>query len=94
MVILKGKEIYKITETSIDKIENWMENSGRSYVDDLIMKVTWESGMDNILKIMEILVPLGFVIHPSKSEFIPSKTIEYLGFVINMEDMTYQTYLC
>ena len=71
-----------------------MENSGRSYVDDLIMKVTLESGMDNILKIMEILVPLGFVIHRSKSEFIPSKTIEYLGFVINMEDMTYQTYLC
>ena len=71
-----------------------MENSGRSYVDDLIMKVTLESGMDNILKIMEILVPLGFVIHPSKSEFILSKTIEYLGFVINMEDMTYQTYLC
>ena len=31
---------------------------------------------------------LGFVIHPSKSEFIPSKTIEYLGFVINTEDMT------
>ena len=50
MVILKGKEIYKITETSVDKIENWMENSGRSYVDDLIMKVTLESGMDNILK--------------------------------------------
>ena len=31
---------------------------------------------------------LGFVIDPSKSEFIPFKTIEYLGFVINTEDIT------
>ena len=31
---------------------------------------------------------LGFVIHPSKFEFIPNKTIEYLGCVIHTEDMT------
>ena len=37
---------------------------------------------------MEILISLGFVMHPSKSEFIPSKTIECLGFVMNTEDMT------
>ena len=52
------------------------------------MNMTLESCMDNISKIIEILMSLGFVIHPSKSEFIPSKTIEYLGFVINTEDMT------
>ena len=39
--------------------------------------------MGNMSKIMEILMSLGFVIHPSKS-----KTIEYLRFVINTEDMT------
>ena len=60
-----------------------------SYIDDLItMNITLESCINNILKVMEILMSLGFVIHPSKSEFIPSKTIEYLGFVINTEDMT------
>ena len=31
---------------------------------------------------------IGFVIHLSKSDFIPSKIIEYLGFVINTGDMT------
>ena len=44
--------------------------------------------MDNISKIMKILISLGFLTHPSKSEFIPPKTIEYLIFVINTEDMT------
>ena len=31
---------------------------------------------------------LGCVMHPSKSEFVPFKAIEYLGFVINTEDIT------
>ena len=60
-----------------------------SYIDDLItMNVTLESCMDIISKRIEILMSLGFVIHPSKSEFVPSKTIEYLGFVINTENIT------
>ena len=42
-----------------------------NYIDDLItMNMTLESCMDNISKIIEILMSLGFVIHPSKSEFI------------------------
>ena len=52
------------------------------------MNINHKSCMDNISKIMEILISLGFLIHPSKSEFIPPKTIEYLIFVINTEDMT------
>ena len=58
-----------------------------SYIDDLItMNMALESCMDNISKLIEILMSLGFVIHPSKSEFIPSKTIEYLRY--DTEDMT------
>ena len=34
---------------------------------------------------------LGFVIYPEKSKFIPSKKVEYLGFVIDSERMV--TYL-
>ena len=60
-----------------------------SDIDNLIIRnMTLESCMEYISEIMEILVSLGFVIHPSKSEFIPSKTIEYLRFIINTEDMT------
>ena len=51
------------------------------------MNMNHESCMDNISKIMKILISLGFLIHPSKSKFIPPKTIEYLIFVINTEDM-------
>ena len=43
------------------------------------MNMNHESCMDNISKIMEILMALGFLIHPSKSEFIPPKTIECLN---------------
>ena len=39
---------------------------------------------DNISKRIEILMPK----YTIKSEFMPSKTIEYLEFVINTEDMT------
>ena len=30
---------------------------------------------------------LGFAIHPDKSKFIPSKIVEYLGFIIDSEKM-------
>ena len=30
---------------------------------------------------------LGFVIHPDKIEFIPTKTMEYFGFIIESEEM-------
>ena len=53
-----------------------------SYIDDLITMST------KLESCIEILMSLGFATHPSKSEFIPFKTIEYLGFVINTEDMT------
>ena len=52
------------------------------------MNMMLESCMDNISKIMKILMSLEFVIHPTKPVFIQCKTIEYLGFAINTEDMT------
>ena len=36
---------------------------------------------------MFLLDSLGFVIHPEKCEFVPSQTIEYLGFVIDSRNM-------
>ena len=59
-----------------------------SYIDLITINMTLESYMDNISKVMKILMSLGFVIHTSKFEFIPNKTIEYLGCVIHTEDMT------
>lgn len=59
-----------------------------SYIDDLItMNLTFEGCMNNISKTVQVLTSLGFVIHPTKSKFLPSKTIEYLGFIIDSEKM-------
>ena len=43
------------------------------------------------MKAIKLFQSLEFVIHPEKSKFIPSKKVEYLGFVIDSERMV--TYL-
>ena len=59
-----------------------------AYIDDLItMSMTYESCIFNVNKIIDSLVTLGFVVHPTKSEFLPSQTIEYLGFIIDSKQM-------
>ena len=59
-----------------------------AYIDDLItMSMTLESCIFNVNKIIDSLVTLGFVVHPTKSEFLPSQTIEYLGFIINSKQI-------
>ena len=79
--------ILNLTYLKIGNIENPSRILVASYIDNLLTtSMTLESCMDKFSKIMEILMSLVFVIHPSKSEFIPSKTTEYLGFVINTED--------
>ena len=35
-----------------------------------------------------LLESLGFIIHPEKSLFVPTRCIEYLGFVLNSQSMT------
>jgi len=42
----------------------------------------------NVWMCAKIFDKLGFVIHPEKSVFIPSQTIEYLGVIIDSNKMT------
>ena len=42
----------------------------------------------NVQKTTELLVKVGFVINVSKSNFIPTKEIEFLGFTLNSDDMS------
>ena len=42
----------------------------------------------NIKHIVVLLDSLGFVVHPNKSTFVPARSIEYLGFVIDFQSMT------
>ena len=60
-----------------------------SYIDDLIiLGHSFEVCVNNVLSCSTMFDKLGFVIHPEKSEFIPSQVIEYLGVIINSKQMT------
>ena len=62
------------------------------YIDDIIsVDHTVDSCFLTVIKKIKWFQSLGFVIHPEKSKFIPSKKVEYLGFVIDSERMV--TYL-
>ena len=43
---------------------------------------------ENIMETIKLLRKLGFIIHPSKSVLSPSKSLQYLGMIINTESMT------
>jgi hypothetical protein len=60
-----------------------------AYLDDMFTsnKSFWGC-MSNIHKICNMFEALGFVIHPRKSTFMPTTTLEFLGFIIDSLAMT------
>lgn len=60
-----------------------------NYIDDLILQGrTYTDCVHNVIDTVSQLDPLGFVIHPDKSVFIPTQVLVVLGFVINTVTMT------
>ncbi len=58
------------------------------YIDDtLIIASSKEEAERSVQLTAQTLEKLGFLIHPTKSIFIPRQSIEYLGFNINSVDM-------
>lgn len=61
-------------------------NSG--YLDDIYLQGdSFEDCLDNITHTASLLDSLGFTINQSKSIFIPSKRMEFLGFVLDSSSM-------
>ena len=59
------------------------------YFDDLITMARDKNVCINDTKeIIRNLFSLGFIIHPEKSLFSPTQTLEFLVFVINSSTMT------
>ena len=59
-----------------------------SFLDDsLLIGRTPLECMRNVIDTTKLFDSLGFVIHPTKSVFLPSKEIQYLGVIINSETM-------
>ena len=61
-------------------------NLGMNYVyvdDSLLLAQTFKECFDNILATISLLQALGFAIHPTKSIFVPTQKITFLGFEID-----------
>ena len=55
-----------------------------NYLDDIfICGDTFTECRDAVLATVNLLLKLGFSIHPEKSQLIPVQKIEYLGFLID-----------
>ena len=60
-----------------------------AYIDDLFtIDDTFIGCFGNVEKIVSFFTSLGFVVHPEKSCFLPTQTLEYLGVVIDSLNMT------
>lgn len=58
------------------------------YIDDLITMHKSDNGcFVNIKRIVSLLGELGFYVHPDKSHFLPTQTLEYLGSIIDSVNM-------
>ena len=59
------------------------------YIDDvLLVGDTWRECALNVRDTVEISLDAGFVVHPAKSIFVPTKRIEFLGFWLDSAKMT------
>ena len=60
-----------------------------AYLDDIfIIAGSYARCLNSLHMLIEMLVSLGFVIHPAKSVFVPCRIMEFLGFIINSLNMT------
>ena len=60
-----------------------------SYIDDNYLQgVDKNECIQNVIETAKLLLKLGFVIHPEKSQFEPSQKLVYLGFILDSQKMT------
>lgn len=58
------------------------------YIDDsLLCGDTYYECKENIQETISLIEQIGFIIHPEKSQFEPSKKITFLGNIIDSEEM-------
>ena len=64
-------------------------NISMAYLDDIYLQgKTYEECLKNVIETMSLFAELGFVIHPIKSNLIPSQELTILGFILNSVDMS------
>ena len=59
------------------------------YLDDsLLMGASFDECKENTIITAELLSKAGFILNHEKSVVIPTQEIQFLGFILNSEDMT------
>ena len=59
------------------------------YLDDFFLEgLDFEQCKNSVLAAVVLFDSVGYVVHPTKSNFIPSQIIKFLGFVVNSIDMS------
>ena len=60
-----------------------------AYIDDsLLQSETYNLCMQNINVTIELIDSVGLTTHPEKSIIIPTRCIEFVGFLLNSIEMT------
>lgn len=81
----KFTKLMKLPMTALHRLGHISSN----YIDDLILQGrTYTDCVHNVIDTVSQLDPLGFVIHPDKSVFIPTQVLVVLRFIINTDTMT------
>ena len=58
------------------------------YIDGIIaIDQSYEECLPTVVETINLFQNLWFVINPDKSQFVPTKIVEYLGFIIDSEKM-------
>ena len=56
------------------------------YIDDIIAKdQSFEECLLTVVETINLFQKLGFVIHPEKGKYIPTKIMENLGFIFGLK---------
>ena len=64
-------------------------HSNVAYIDDsLLQSDTYEQCIQNIQDTMKLIDSVGLTTHPEKSIIVPTQCIEFVGFLLNANDMT------
>ena len=84
-----AKRIFTKLMKSVSSSLRKMGHQVMNYLDDFfLVGDTSEECKDEVIDSYDLLIKLGFSIHPDKCRFIPVQKIEYLGFTLDSTPMT------
>ena len=81
------RKFTKLLKPPLSVLRKQKSNVG-AYIDDLLLtNIIFQETSKSTDIAASLLDSLGFIIHPEKSVFTPTQTIEYLGFTIDSRKM-------